>query len=67
MKLRISYKAFRSLDEHFLYWLQGFAEIADGLVTLLSLGFFMSNFELNISYWRAMREFKKQKLAKRSN
>ena len=38
---------------HILGIIQGLAEIADGIVTLLSLGFFLSSFELTVSRNRA--------------
>lgn len=38
---------------HLLDWLQGFAEILDGLITVSSLGFFASNFEITIAGYRA--------------
>lgn len=38
---------------HFLGWLQGFCELADGLVTILSLGFCYSSFEMNMARFRA--------------
>lgn len=37
---------------HLLGILQGWAEIADGLVTLLSFGFLMSNFEMQVASFR---------------
>ena len=38
---------------HFLGWLQGFAEIVDGIVTVVSLGFLTSSFEITLSGYRA--------------
>lgn len=39
---------------HFWAIVQGFAELADGLVTVLSLGFLMSNFEMQIAFYRSI-------------
>ena len=39
---------------HALGILQGVAEIADGLVTLLSLGFLSSNFEMEVASFRCI-------------
>lgn len=41
-----------SVETHLLGVLQGFAELADGLVTVLSLGFLMSNFEMSVAFYR---------------
>ena len=38
---------------HLIGILQGLGELADGLVTICSLGFFMSDFELSVSKMRA--------------
>lgn len=38
---------------HALGILQGFAEIADGLITICSLGFYASNFEMSVAAYRA--------------
>lgn len=45
--------------QHFLGFCQGFAEIADVIVTLLSLGFYISSFELSVSRFRAKQSMKK--------
>lgn len=37
---------------HALGILQGFAEIADGLITICSLGFYASNFEMSVASYR---------------
>lgn len=37
---------------HALGILQGFAEITDGLITICSLGFYASNFEMSIAAYR---------------
>lgn len=37
---------------HLAGWLQGFGELADGIVTVCSLGFYASNFETTVSRWR---------------
>ena len=42
-----------TLTAHLLGILQGFAELADGLVTLGSLGFLCSSFELQVARHRA--------------
>jgi hypothetical protein len=42
---------------HLLGILQGFAELADGIVTVGSLGFFGSRFELDASCYRARKSF----------
>ena len=50
-----------NVEEHILCWLQGFAELADGLVTLLSFGFLLSDFELRYCAWRTLRKIRKYK------
>lgn len=47
--------------QHIIGICQGFAEIADGLVTLCSLGFYMSSFELSVSRFRARQAIKSLK------
>lgn len=37
---------------HALGILQGFAEIADGLITICSLGFYASNLEMSVAAYR---------------
>lgn len=60
-KFRIMrYKA-SSKTQRFLIWCQGWAELLDGLVTLLSFGFLCSNFELELSFWRAKVEIERMK------
>lgn len=49
------------LTSHLYGILQGFAEIADGIVTLLSLGLFMSSFEMQVSFARGMYVVKQMK------
>ena len=44
-----------TIESHLLGILQGIAEITDGLVTVCSLGFMCSNFELTVSAFRAKR------------
>lgn len=39
--------------DHLVGLLQGFGELADGMVTVLSLAFLMSDFELSVASWRA--------------
>lgn len=53
-----------SLTLHLLGLVQGIAEIADGCVTLCSLGFFVSDFEISVSRYRAGaygRHFKRKR------
>lgn len=54
----------QNLKQHLLGFLQGFAEIADGLVTLLSLGFYASNFEMTLSRYRCYSSIQDRKKAK---
>ena len=44
-----------TIESHLLGMLQGIAEITDGLVTVCSLAFMSSNFELTVSALRAKR------------
>ena len=44
-----------TVESHLLGILQGIAEISDGLVTVCSLAFLCSNFELAVSAFRAKR------------
>lgn len=46
---------------HVLGIVQGFAEILDGAVTVVSLGFFMSQFELSVATYRALYKIKRTK------
>ena len=39
---------------HLLGFIQGFAEILDGCVTICSLGFYMSSFEVDVARYRAL-------------
>ena len=51
---------------HFAGWLQGFGELADGLVTIFSLGFYASNFESSVASWRVrvmLKDLKKKAAA----
>ena len=52
--LRITRWEHPSIRCHLLGLLQGIAEVLDGLVTLFSLGFFMSNFEMQIAFYRGI-------------
>ena len=45
---------------HIAGLMQGFAEVADGLVTLGSLGFYASSFEMSIARYRARRAMELQ-------
>lgn len=47
---------------HALGLLQGFAELADGCVTLLSLGFYASGFEMWIARFRAKEALSRAKV-----
>lgn len=40
--------------QHLLGLVQGFAELLDGIITIISLGFFASNFEMTIAKYRAL-------------
>ena len=60
-RLRIHKWQHLSWQEHCLGVLQGVAEIADGVVTLGSLGFYLSNFENSVSYLRAGYSIKRAK------
>lgn len=59
MKLNASLHIYRwkhsTIESHLLGVLQGIAEITDGLVTVCSLGFLCSNFDLTVSAFRAKR------------
>lgn len=46
---------------HIFGVLQGFAEIADGLVTICSLGFYASDFEMSVTVYRTKSYFKDMK------
>jgi hypothetical protein len=50
-----------SIASWFESWLQGFGEIADGIVTLCSFGLLISRFEFAICKWRTMRMFARAK------
>lgn len=50
--------------QHLLGFLQGFAEILDGCVTIFSLGFYMSSFEMDIARYRALAHIQDIKKAK---
>jgi hypothetical protein len=52
--------------QHLLGWLQGFGELADGIVTVLSFGFFISRFEMTLCCWRAKLHIKQQIKAKQN-
>lgn len=49
---------------HFLAFIQGFGELADGCVTILSLGFYMSNFEMSVARYRTKVHIEDLKRAK---
>ena len=52
---------------HALGFIQGFAELADGLVTVCSLGFYGSAFEMTVARHRAKRFHQQQKLKEKNN
>lgn len=54
-----------SWKQHLLGWLQGFAELLDGCVTLCSLGFLGSGFEMAVARYRAGQYFKEMKARKK--
>lgn len=43
------------------YLLQGIGELLDGIVTICSLGFLFSNFEIEICKWRTLRAIQRKK------
>jgi hypothetical protein len=51
-----------TLKCHAIGFIQGFAELADGLVTVCSLGFYGSGFEMLIARYRAKQFHQLQKL-----
>lgn len=66
-KIRISRWVHPSWRTHALGLLQGFGELLDGIVSIGSLGFFMSNIELTIASYRTkihLDEMKKARDAK---
>lgn len=44
--------------------LQGIGELLDGIVSICSLGFFMSNFELTIAFYRTQIQIDELKKAR---
>ena len=44
-----------SITDHFLCWVQGFAGLLDSLISICSLGFLCSGFELRFCAWRTLR------------
>lgn len=64
MKIPI-YPVFRfrtfTITNILLSWGQGFAELADAIVTLCSFGLLVSGFEVRYSGWRAHRSLKRMK------
>ena len=51
---------------HLMGILQGFAEILDGVVTVGSLGFYASGFEMQVARMRTEGFFKRTKLKERN-
>ena len=50
-----------TIASHLIGVLQGFAEIADGLVTVGSLGFYMSGFEMRVASYRTLKHMRSLK------
>ena len=50
--------------QHFLGFIQGFAELLDGCVTIFSLGFYMSSFEMDVARYRALTHIQDLKKAR---
>jgi hypothetical protein len=50
---------------HLLGIAQGFAELADGLITLCTLGFFASCFEMRVASYRSKQYFSTAKKGKK--
>ena len=46
---------------HVIGFVQGFAELADGLVTVCSLGFYASGFEMAVASYRAKQFHQRQR------
>lgn len=67
--LRIVRWGHSNFEQHLLGILQGFGELLDGVVTVVSLGFFCSNFEGVVSWFRAKRyiAFLKKKRAEENS
>ncbi len=61
MKIQIRRWKHQNAYSHFLGWLQGFAELADGLVTVLSFATLSSNFEIRVSFYRAFEAINRSK------
>lgn len=61
VKFSIKYYKQKNITQHFLLWVQAFGGILDALVSIISLGFLHSNFEIEICFWRTGLEFKRQK------
>lgn len=53
-----------SLACHLLGIVQGFAEIADGIVTISTLGFFGSGFEMRVARYRSLYHFRNSRSKK---
>lgn len=62
--MRIQRLKHASFKQHFLGFVQGFAEIVDGCVTIFSLGFYMSSFEMDIARYRALSHIRDLKKAR---
>ena len=56
-----------SIKQHFLGFIQGFAEILDGCVTIFSLGFYMSSFEIAVARYRSLSHLQDLKSGRDGN
>jgi hypothetical protein len=61
--LRVTRWAHPDKTAHGWGLIQGLAEIADGLVTLLSLGFYSSNIEMQVAFYRSYSHHLRKKHA----
>ncbi len=43
------------------FWLHSLVMIADGLIYLLSFGFYYANFDMDFIFWYSKREIRKRK------
>lgn len=56
--MRVQRWKHKNLTQQLLGVVQGLAEVLDGLVTVLSLGFLASNFAMNAAVLRVKRQYK---------
>jgi len=59
--MKIQFVKRRYLWEYPWMFLQGLGNIVDGLVMVISLGFFVSSFAITICKWRTLFFFKAEK------